>query len=168
LANFRFLVHHSDQADPDLIVNKEDIAFASLSDSSIVAENVVPDPNNPQRLLPVVDAMSPTELGDHTHKDVFLVGRTTAFAAGKLVATDSTEMPIQMPNGRNYMFNGLALVESADKDHSFSQGGDSGAMVYAIDGGECRALGFVVGGNQRYTYIVPASTCLTAMKAALL
>jgi hypothetical protein len=169
LENWRELVHHSSQTDPDLIVNHEDIAHASLIDGVIEPTNDVPDPNDPKgNLLPTADCMSLMELRDHTHSEVFMIGRTTAFARGRLVATDIEEFPIRMPNGRNYMFGGLALVESQEEDRRFSQGGDSGAMVYALDGRSSRALGFVVGGSERYTYIVPAVTCLSAMGVTLL
>jgi hypothetical protein len=49
-----------------------------------------------------------------------------------------------------------------------SQSGDSGGLVYTLDDGDrCRALGFVIGGNDDYTLVTPASKCLAAMEASL-
>jgi hypothetical protein len=169
LTRWRELIHYSDQTDPDLIVNDTDIAFGYLSNAAIPVANQVPDPADPKnRLLTVSDCMTLTDIRDHTEQDVFLIGRTTQFARGRLKATDIQEFPIRMPNGRNYMFAGLALIESSDAQRRFSQPGDSGAMVYAVKDSKCRALGFIVGGSESHSYVTPAIACLEAMEARLL
>jgi hypothetical protein len=162
------LIHHTSQTEPDLVVNTTDIAFGSLRDSSTPAINQVLDPEDPKsNLVKVSDYMSLTDIRDHTFQDVFLVGRTTPFAQGRLIGTDIQEFPIKMPNGRTYMFAHLALIESSAPHRRFSQAGDSGALVYAVRGSRCRAVGFIVGGNESYNYITPAATCLQAMEASL-
>jgi hypothetical protein len=162
------LVHHTDVTDPDNVINDVDIGLAYLIDSGTKPRNLVPDPNNPQEFLEVTDVLSLVELGDHSGGgEVFMVGRSTPFARGRLIATDVETFPIRMPNGKNYLFAGLALVESTSKDRRFSQEGDSGAIVYTVQDGRCAAAGFVVGGSEGHTFIAPAKPCLDKVGATL-
>ncbi|QHN03044.1 hypothetical protein FTO74_06415 [Granulicella sp. WH15] len=169
LARWSELIHYATATQADLIVNRADVALGYLDDDTLRVSNEVPDPNAPSKaLLPMTDHMTLVQMRDHTKQEVFIVGRTTSFGHGTLEATDILEFPIKMPNGKNYMFGGLALVQSSDPERRFSQGGDSGAVVYALKGNQCKAVGFIVGGSETHSYIVPADLCLTAMEASLL
>lgn len=167
LVDWRRLVHYSSQTDPNLVVNDADVALALLP-NDIIPRNQVRDPNDEAHLLEVTNVMSLMEIRDHSGNDVFMVGRTTEFSHGKLTATDVTEFPIRMPNGKSYMFGGLATVKSVDPNRRFSTSGDSGAIVYVVADGKARALGFVVGGSDRATFVTPAVKCLSAVQATLL
>lgn len=168
LLRWEHLVHHTDITDPDNVINDVDIALAYLTDSATDGRNLVPDPNDPKRnRLEVSEVMSVIELRDHAGDDVFMIGRSTPFACGKLIATDVETFPIRMPNGRNYLFGGLALIESNNSDRRFSQPGDSGGIVYTVSGNHCSAAGFVVGGSEAHTFIAPAQPCLDKVEASL-
>jgi hypothetical protein len=168
LFNWVPLVHYSDQADPDLILNDVDVALVTLKDFMPTAANVVPDPDDPSKLIQVEGVLSPTDVRDHTLDDVFMIGRTTKFSRGRLTATDIEQYPVRMPNRRNYMFKELCLVDSGEPKRPFSQPGDSGAIVYVVKNNKAKALGFVVGGSGPYTFVSLASSCLKAMNASLL
>jgi hypothetical protein len=169
LADWSPLAHYQGQLDPDMIMNDADIALVGLRDFTPNAANLVPDPNNPRKLIQLDgDPLTPVEVRDHTMDDVFMIGRTTKFSRGKLKATDIEQYPVRMPNRKNYMFTALCLIESDDPKRSFSQSGDSGAIVYVVKGKVAKALGFVVGGVGSYTFVSLASTCLSAVKARLL
>jgi hypothetical protein len=168
LHNARVLVHHTG-SDPDQVVNPHDAAVAVLNDIGADFANRVADPNDRRRELPVDRVLDLPELRDHSdHGEVFLSGRSTPFAAGRLIATDVREFPIRMSNGRNYVFENLCVIERAGGE-PFSRGGDSGALVYALEkmSHSAHAVAFVVGGNDRYTFATPAMIALEAMEARL-
>lgn len=162
----RLLTHHTDASASDSIVNECDAAVAGLIDATVPWRNEVPDPNNPQgNLLPVTDVVPKTEITDYVDKQVFLVGRTTPFSVGRLSISDVGTFPVTLPDEKKYLFRDLAMVDRTEG--RFSQKGDSGACVYALEGRHCRALGFVVGGNDDHTFFTPAQVCLDALDVEL-
>jgi len=170
LMNWRKLAHYTDTNRDDIILNDVDIGVARLLDDTLPVSNLVPHPNDDGSMVLVGDAMSVDDILDFTDTsaEVYMVGRSSGFRRGILKAADIKEYAIKMPNNKNYMYRNLALVERLDPNKKFSRRGDSGALVYAVVGKKCRAVGFVVGGNDRHTFICPAITCLTAMNAELL
>jgi hypothetical protein len=168
LRNFRKLAHYTDASDADLVINQADVGVASLIDNTKVVYNAVPNPENPADLVQIDNEMSLIQIRDHVLEDVFMIGRTSGFVRGRLITTDIREFAVKMPNNRNYMYGGLAMVEANEPRSRFSRSGDSGALVYAKVGGKYLALGFVVGGNDKQTFVCPVTTSLKAMGATLL
>ena len=159
----RVLQHFRDQTDRNVAVNKCDVALASLVDPSAPCRNDVPDPNGPDRnLIPIVDVVPANRVQEYIESDVFITGRSTPFAHGRLVATAVREFPVRLPDWQNYMFGNTMVVERIGAKR-FSQPGDSGAIIYVLDGDKALGLGFVLGGNERYTFATAAATCLEAM-----
>jgi hypothetical protein len=147
-------------------VNSCDVALASLEDPTLPVRNEVPDPSDRSHFSPIVDVVPAQDVWTYMDREVFIAGRTTPFEVGRLMATKVREFPIRLPDWRNYMFADLCVIERTGQG-SFSAPGDSGAVIYVLDGTDCRALAFVVGGNSTYTFATPAAVCLKAMNARL-
>jgi hypothetical protein len=136
----RALTHFTESRDYVRVVNSCDVALASLNPMVHALQNSVPDPNDANRCLPVHDTMSVADIRDHCGSDVFLTGSRTPFSHGQLFTVDVGEYPVQMPDGKEYLFGNVCVVERKGTA-AFSQSGDSGGLVYTLDDGDrCRAL----------------------------
>jgi hypothetical protein len=100
------------------------------------------------------------------------VGRTTGVTDGRVSAIELDGLVISYGEGLGELrFDDQIEVESTG-DGPFSQGGDSGSLVYLVDG--VRAVGLLFAGSETggsngtgLTYLNPIETVLTALGATL-
>lgn len=152
--------------DPERVINTADVGIARLRDDSRTWRTIVRHPETGGDLH-IRNAMDDDEVIDRLKSgnfEVFKVGRTTGLTKGRLRAVSSTPIPIKI-GYRNYLYGDLGLIASLEAASTFTQPGDSGALVYSKDG---KAVGFVVGGSERgATLIHMANSCLASMGASL-
>ncbi|WP_154794475.1 hypothetical protein [Occultella kanbiaonis] len=100
------------------------------------------------------------------------VGRTTGVTDGRVSAIELDGLVIEYGEGLGQLrFDDQIEVESTG-DGPFSQGGDSGSLVYLVDG--VRAVGLLFAGSETggpsgtgLTYLNPIETVLAALDATL-
>lgn len=125
----------------NVVFNRVDAAIAR------VAPGVAWRPDYlPYHRLPALRRRSNPRLGD----EVFKVGRTTGLRRGRIVSVANRVGPIPYAVG-DCWFRGSFMIESLD-GRSFSDGGDSGAVVVRGDG---EVLGLVFAGNGEQTFACP-------------
>lgn len=102
--------------------------------------------------------------------DVAKVGRTTALTHGRIVAFEVDNVVVEYDQGPA-VFDGQLEIESTG-DGPFSDGGDSGSLIYSDDG---LAVGLLFAGsaqggsnNLGLTYAAPIGNALSALKCELL
>jgi hypothetical protein len=102
--------------------------------------------------------------------DVAKVGRTTALTEGRIVAFEVDNVVVEYDQGPA-VFDGQLEIESSG-DGPFSDGGDSGSLIYA-DGG--LAVGLLFAGSSQggsnnlgLTYAAPIDNVFSALKCELL
>ena len=102
--------------------------------------------------------------------DVAKVGRTTTLTQGRIVAFEVDNVVVEYDQGPAVFDNQLEIESSGDGP--FSDGGDSGSLIYT-DGG--LAVGLLFAGSSQggsnnlgLTYAAPIDTVLSALKCELL
>jgi hypothetical protein len=141
--------------------NDVDVAVAVLDDPGAAGENRVPGPG----LLRGVTDEVPAD--DRVGK----TGRTTGFTTGRVTAVELDGVRVGFDQG-TLTFDGLVEIEGEGAE-PFSRGGDSGSVIYTLDGGEGLALLFAGGetggaNGQGLTFGCPLSAALAAVGAVLL
>jgi hypothetical protein len=164
LFNFTYLVHYSDiQSGTSL--NTDDIAVAVLDNQeNYPSANLLPDYKDADKKIKLKNVLSGDDLIDYLEKPVFKLGRTTGVTEGLFVGVYATPQGIRRPDGRTYLYENVLLVQNKGTN-AFSSPGDSGSVVYTVDGG---ALGLIIGASDKFTFVSPMSSCLHAMNAELL
>lgn len=159
------LVHYKRQNDPLRVIHRTDIASVMLQDDTLPVRNMVPDPENQEDFVAISGFVTENELIEYVHTDVHKNGVGSGFTTGKLIGIDVLSFIVKMPDGKNYLFGDLMLIESMEEDNRrFSRRGDSGALIYNASG---EALGVVIGGSGRFTFAQPIERCLTREGARL-
>jgi len=102
--------------------------------------------------------------------EVAKVGRTTALTKGRIVAFEVDNVVVEYDQGPA-VFDGQLEIESTGEG-PFSDGGDSGSLIYTAGG---LAVGLLFAGsaqggsnNLGLTYAAPITTVLSALKCELL
>jgi len=102
--------------------------------------------------------------------EVAKVGRTTALTRGRIVAFEVDNVVVEYDQGPA-VFDGQLEIESTGEG-PFSDGGDSGSLIYTAGG---LAVGLLFAGsaqggsnNLGLTYAAPITTVLSALKCELL
>jgi hypothetical protein len=164
LANFTYLNHYSDNENWADLTNHEDIAVVKLEDpDKWPAANLVPNPKEASRRKKISEIVKKSQTLDYVGKKVFKAGRTSALTQGLLEVAAIGQFGIRLPDGRMYMYRDLLAIKG-DGDRPFSLPGDSGALVYTED---FKALGFVVGGSETFSFACGAEQCLESVNATL-
>jgi hypothetical protein len=162
LRNTIFLVHHQDADTPR---NTVDAAVVEIDeDAEIEPKNLVPDPERPDRRAKLNGLVGAEELSSLIGSPVYKCGRTTGFTSGSLEIVGVNRYAVRLTNGRVYQYDDLLCIKR-DGKKPFSDGGDSGALVYTQDR---RGLGLIVGGSSEYSFVSPLEPCLEAMACKLI
>jgi hypothetical protein len=142
------------------LTNKLDVAYAEVSDG-IAAAYMTNFPN-------------PTGLLTITQKDVFntnvvINGYMSSGLSGVIVHDSwAVDLEYTLDSGAVLMrrLEDLVVISTADADgqHSISQVGDSGSVVKDVNG---NAIGIVVAGDARYTYVIKMTTILSSLELKL-
>jgi hypothetical protein len=165
LLNYTFLNHYADTQDWANVLNGPDVAIVKLANAQEWPDTtLVPSPDDPGKLKRVHEVVGQRgEALDYIGKTVFKIGRTTGMTRGIVEAIGIEQTAIRLPNKRLYMYRDLIAIKGCE-GKPFSEPGDSGALVYTQD---FRALGFVVGGSDSFSFACSAARCLNDMKAKL-
>jgi hypothetical protein len=105
-----------------------------------------------------------------TNEIVYKVGRTTDLKAGRVTAIEMDNVAVRYSQGLVH-FDGQIEVEGQGLD-PFSQGGDSGSLVFDGNGLGCALL--FAGGDQGgsngmgFTYVSPLQNVLDSLQVDLL
>jgi hypothetical protein len=91
-------------------------------------------------------------------------GRTTGQTQGEVSAIEIDGLVLDVPGIGPAIFDGVFEVESGDGS-AFSDLGDSGALVTDLAG--ARGAGILLGGLGPVSWVIPLSTTLQVLKAAL-
>ena len=164
LTDFTYLRHYTERDQWANLLNQEDIAVVRLDNPDEWPDTtLVPNPSNPSTRKKVSEFVTKPEMLDYVSKKVFKIGRTSGLTTGTFEVIGIEQYPIRLPDGRVYMYRDLLAIKG-DENKRFSLPGDSGALVYTED---FKALGFVGGGSESYTFACRAEPCLSNMKATL-
>jgi hypothetical protein len=144
--------------------NRSDLAIVRIAEDVLEKRtrvidklNHVPhpdDPDNPKKRIPITGIVPKERIHDYVDETIYKIGRTSGHTCGRLDLATAGNITPKMHNGAYYRYEDLGVVEFP-KDKDFSQPGDSGALVYAKDG---KALGFIVGVEDKSSLFCPAST----------
>ena len=164
LADFTFLNHYSDDEKWANLINHADIAVVKLDEANDWPETtLVPIPAEPSRKKKIVEVVKKEELLTYIGEKAFKMGRSSGLTVGTFDVVSIKQSPIRLPDGRTYIYRDMIAVKG-EGDKPFSLPGDSGALVYTHD---FKALGFVVGGSDTYTFVCTAAECLKSIGAKL-
>jgi hypothetical protein len=168
LDNFTYLVHHQKDPEDDNEgsepSNTEDVAVVKLDDQQRCPQiNWVPNPKDPDRRIQLKGHLSIDETIRRIAEPVYKVGRTSKFTKG-ILEHAVVHYPIRLPDRKVYVYKNIFDV-SFTNGEAFSQPGDSGSIVYTSDG---KAVGLIIGGSHKYSFVSPISSCLSAVNASLL
>lgn len=140
--------------------NALDLAFAAVDDPALVGSNVLPEGTLGP---PVEDLLDGTAVAK--------VGRTTGHTTGVVTAVELDGVVVDY--GRGDVFSFDDCVEIAGEGAAFSEGGDSGSVVYARDG--LGAVGLLFAGSSTggpvgsgLTFCNPAALALRTAGVRLL
>jgi hypothetical protein len=140
--------------------NLLDLAVASVDDPALVGGNTVPEGVLSGVVEEVLDGVA-----------VAKTGRTTGHTTGVVTAVELDGVTVDYGRGQLLSFDDCLEVEGDGR--SFSDGGDSGSVVYAREG--LQALGLLFAGSTTggaggtgLTYCNPAALALRAAGATLL
>ncbi len=114
--------------------NTVDLAVAAVDDPALVGGNHVPEGVLSGVVEEVLDGVA-----------VAKTGRTTGHTTGSVTAVELDGVTVDYGRGRLLSFDDCLEVEGDGR--SFSDGGDSGSVVYALDG--LSALGLLFAGSTR-------------------
>lgn len=140
--------------------NRLDLALAAVDDPALVGGNTVPEGTLSGVVEEVLDGVA-----------VGKVGRTTDHTHGTITAVELDGVTVDYGRGDVFSFDDCVEVEGAER--SFSDGGDSGSLVYVRDGLQVVGLLFAgsttggVGGTG-LTYCNPAALALRTAAVTLL
>lgn len=162
LYNYTYLTHYQKRRGSVSSPNDVDVALV-VADEHKVGANYVPHIDGSSARKRLGDVVPLEGLVDYKEADVYKIGRTTGLTKGSFVGIEVRDSPVKLPDGRVYLYSYL-LVIKAQRNHAFSQAGDSGSVVYASD---YKPLGLIVGGNDQFSFASPLSTCLDTMSAEL-
>ena len=112
--------------------NLLDLAVAAVDDPSLVGGNTVPEGVLSGVVEEVLDGVA-----------VAKTGRTTGHTTGTVTAVELDGVTVDYGRGQLLSFDDCLEVEGDGR--SFSDGGDSGSLVYAVDG--LSALGLLFAGS---------------------
>ena len=112
--------------------NLLDLAVAAVDDPALVGGNTVPEGVLSGVLEEVLDGVA-----------VAKTGRTTGHTTGTVTAVELDGVTVDYGRGQVLSFDDCLEVEGDGR--SFSEGGDSGSLVYALDG--LSALGLLFAGS---------------------
>ena len=142
-------------------VNEGDLAVALLT-KCVQPHNLVPLPQRNsarwtrgrlERLSDLVDEQTFLQMIEDRNV-VFKVGLSTDFTVGRLYEANIDEpVSFSLRDGTPVFFRGLSSIEWID-GNAFSQGGDSGAVIYDH---KMRVIGFVTGAKANKTYFYHAT-----------
>ena len=165
LHDYTLLVHHLDDDEESPIpLNSDDVAIVKLSPQpSSTPKNLVPNPKDPKEMSKISGILNANELFNYVGESVYKTGRTSGFTKGIIDTTNIVQYPITLPNRKNYLFTNVLAIEH-EGSKAFSQPGDSGALVYNED---MKAIGFVIGGSNDFSIVIPCSECLLDHEAKL-
>jgi len=168
LDRFIYLTHYSQLDRPGVnSICCPDVALVHLDPNTkhtIPEATWVVDPKSPGKRLPIKGMLDKDTLVERSGERVYKVGRSTDFTEGTLDIVGLQRQAIQLPDGRLYLYTDIITVERVGRK-SFSQAGDSGALVYTADG---YGLGFIIGGTEDISFISPMDVCLRQIEAELL
>ncbi len=140
--------------------NRLDLALAAVDDPALVGGNVVPEGSLAGVLDDVLDGV-----------EVAKVGRTTGHTTGVVTVVELDGVTVDYGDGRTFSFDDCLEVEGDGR--AFSDGGDSGSIVYARDG--LHAVGLLFAGSTTggaggtgLTFCNPAATALRTAAVTLL
>ena len=140
--------------------NLLDLAVAAVDDPSLVGGNTVPEGVLSGVVEEVLDGVA-----------VAKTGRTTGHTTGTVTAVELDGVTVDYGRGQLLSFDDCLEVEGDGR--SFSDGGDSGSVVYAVDG--LSAVGLLFAGSTSggsagtgLTYCNPAVLALRTAGVSLL
>lgn len=140
--------------------NLLDLAVAAVDDPALVGGNVVPEGELHGVVDEVLDGVA-----------VAKTGRTTGHTTGTVTAVELDGVTVDYGRGQLLSFDDCLEVEGDGR--SFSAGGDSGSVVYALDG--LQALGLLFAGSSTggaggtgLTYCNPVALALRTAGVTLL
>lgn len=166
ITNYTYLVHYEESLAYGQSANTEDIAVVQLDDQQHwPSANLVPDPRDPKnKKIKLKGYLSDEELIARINERVFKMGRTTEFTEGVYHGVIAGPQAIELPDRKVYLYKNVFMVKNKGMQ-AFSQPGDSGSLVYTLDG---KAIGMIIGASDQITYLSPMSSCLKSMNADLL
>ena len=140
--------------------NRLDLALAAVDDPALVGGNSVPEGTLAGVVEEVLDGV-----------EVAKVGRTTGHTVGEITAVELDGVTVDYGRGDVFSFDDCVEVEGDGR--SFSDGGDSGSLVYVRDGLQVVGLlfaGSTTGGDggTGLTYCNPAAVALRTAAVTLL
>jgi hypothetical protein len=140
--------------------NVLDLAVAVMDDAALVAGNTVPEGELCAALDDVLDGVA-----------VAKVGRTTGHTTGAVTAVELDGVTVDYGRGDLFTFDDCLEIEG--DSGAFSQGGDSGSLVYLRDTAEVVGLLFAgssTGGadGAGLTFCNPAALALRTAGVTLL
>ena len=145
--------------------NLLDLALAAVDDPALVGGNAVPEGQLAGVVEEVLDGV-----------EVAKVGRTTGHTLGAITAVELDGVTVDYGRGDVFSFDDCVEVEGSGAEgqaRSFSDGGDSGSLVYLRDGLQVVGLlfaGSTTGGagGTGLTYCNPADVALRTAAVTLL
>lgn len=142
------------------------LPLQSYDDEDICPEeNVVIDPRNTSRWMPIKGVLDQDGLIEHLEKPVYMMGRTSGFSEGILDGACLAAFTIKFSNGKKYLYGDLNFVIPSYNGIACSAPGDSGALVYTESG---LAAGFLVGATHKGSLFHPAFSCLQHIDGELI
>lgn len=140
--------------------NRLDLALAAVDDPKLIGGNAVPEGELAGVVDDVLDGV-----------DVAKVGRTTGHTTGVVTVVELDGVTVDYGDGRTFSFDDCIEVEGDGR--AFSDGGDSGSLVYARHG--LHAVGLLFAGSTTggaggsgLTFCNPAAVALRTAAVTLL
>jgi hypothetical protein len=165
LDRYIFLTHYSKVSENTNHLCCSDMAFVQIDEEY---EGQIPDgtwvisPSTEQQMR-IKGIVSRDKIFERSGEAVYKVGRTTDLTQGTLDLVRLQRQSIQLPDGKLYIYTDVMTVERIG-EKAFSKPGDSGALVYTAD---AFALGFVIGGTDKTTWVAPIDQCLRDINAEI-
>jgi hypothetical protein len=151
----------------DDVSNDIDVALIRIRDDGPrrrPIETQAPHPRDPKdKTIKITGVVPEDKLGDVLTDEVYLFGATSGFSIGLLTDVGITNKVLRLPDRLNYMYHDLLGI-AAEDGKSFSQPGDSGAMIYTKDG---LLLGFLIGADSNISFACIGERALNAYKARI-
>lgn len=163
LQDFTLLRHFQNTADNYLCC--QDVAMVDVSEmeDDLPDKTMVWRPDGQDSLMPLNEVIGGQAVAERLGQPVYKMGRTTGLTCGILDIVGLQRQRIVI-NDLHYIYTNILAVKCIN-DQPFSMAGDSGAVVYTEDG---RAIGLVIAGTDKYTFVSPLDACLKDMNATLL
>lgn len=168
LDRFIYLTHYSKSDRPGVnSICCPDVALVQLDPNArheIPNTTWVLEPKSGAKRLRIKGILDKDGLIERSGEKVYKIGRSTGLTEGTLDIVGLQRQAISLPDNRLYLYTDVITVERSGRK-SFSEAGDSGALVYTADG---YGIGFIIGGTEDISFVSPMDVCLREIEAELL